>query len=108
MMKQAVLSNKLKPPDGTFSAALRGNGSIYISGQIGQDPATGELVAGDVLKQTENTFGNLALVLRCRQVVGRRRWLRGLSDRHGRPSQRRTRLREALQPASFCIRPVPR
>ena len=63
MTKQAIASNKLAPPAGPFSAAVRCNGFIYISGQIGQDPATGKLVAGGVQDQTERIFANLALVL---------------------------------------------
>jgi 2-iminobutanoate/2-iminopropanoate deaminase len=63
MMKQAVVSDKLAPPAGPFSAATRSNGFIYVSGQIGQDPATGKLVAGGVQEQTERIFANLALVL---------------------------------------------
>jgi 2-iminobutanoate/2-iminopropanoate deaminase len=63
MMKQAVVSDKLAPAAGPFSAATRSNGFIYVSGQIGQDPATGKLVAGGVQEQTERIFANLALVL---------------------------------------------
>jgi len=63
MSKQAVVSQKLAPPAGPFSAAVRSNGIIYVSGQIGQDPATGKLVEGGVTEQTERIFANLALVL---------------------------------------------
>lgn len=63
MTKQAVTPDKLAPPAGPFSAAVRSNGFIYVSGQIGQDPATGRLVDGGVPEQTERIFANLALVL---------------------------------------------
>ena len=63
MTKQAVVSDKLAPPAGPFSAAVRSNGSIHVSGQIGQDPATGKLVEGGVTEQTERIFANLVLVL---------------------------------------------
>lgn len=63
MTKQAVVSDKLAPPAGPFSAAVRSNGFIYFSGQVGQDPATGKLVDGGVPEQTERIFANLALVL---------------------------------------------
>jgi 2-iminobutanoate/2-iminopropanoate deaminase len=63
MSKQAVVSRMLAPPAGPFSAAVRVNGFIHVSGQIGQDPATGKLVAGGVSEQTERIFANLALVL---------------------------------------------
>jgi 2-iminobutanoate/2-iminopropanoate deaminase len=63
MTKQAVVSDKLAPSAGPFSAAVRSNGFIYFSGQIGQDPATGKLVDGGVPEQTERILANLALVL---------------------------------------------
>jgi 2-iminobutanoate/2-iminopropanoate deaminase len=37
---------------------------VFTSGQIGLDPAAGELVAGDVAAQTERVLANLAAVLR--------------------------------------------
>jgi len=63
MSKKAVFSSKLAPTAGPFSAAVRSNGFIYLSGQIGQDPATGKLVVGGVPEQTERILANLALVL---------------------------------------------
>jgi len=61
--KQVLTSPKLSPPIGPFSHAVRAEGFIYLSGQVGQDPATGKLVADDVERQTEQIFRNLAAVL---------------------------------------------
>jgi 2-iminobutanoate/2-iminopropanoate deaminase len=63
MSKQAFISPKLSPPVGPFSHAARVGGFIHISGQAGQDPATGKLVADDVVRQTEQIFSNLAAAL---------------------------------------------
>ena len=41
-----------------------GNRIVYTAGQVGLDPATGELVAGDVKAQTEQAMKNLTAVLR--------------------------------------------
>ena len=41
-----------------------GNRMVFTSGQIGLDPASGELVAGGVAEQTEQALRNLAAVLR--------------------------------------------
>ena len=54
---------KLAPPVGPFSQAIRADGFIYLSGQVGQDPATGKLVEGGVLAETEQVFKSLAAVL---------------------------------------------
>jgi 2-iminobutanoate/2-iminopropanoate deaminase len=63
MEKTAILSKKLAPPAGPFSQAIRANGLIYLSGQIGQDPATGRIVEGGIQSETEQVFRNLAAVL---------------------------------------------
>jgi 2-iminobutanoate/2-iminopropanoate deaminase len=38
-------------------------GFIFVSGQVGQDPATGKIVAGGVERQAEQIFANLSAVL---------------------------------------------
>lgn len=63
MSKSAVVSPKLAPPVGPFSQAIRTDGYIFFSGQVGQDPATGKLVEGGVVAETERVFQNLAAVL---------------------------------------------
>ncbi len=40
-----------------------GNKMVFTSGQIGLDPATGEIVAGGVKEQCERVFANLSAVL---------------------------------------------
>ena len=48
---------------GPYSQAIRAGGFVFCSGQIALDPATGDLVAGGVLAQTERVLQNLAAVL---------------------------------------------
>jgi len=60
---EAIFSDKLARPAGPFSPAIRVDGFIYISGSVGQDPATGKIVPGGVEKQVEQVFANLAEVL---------------------------------------------
>jgi len=64
MSKIAITSPKLTPPVGPFSQAIKVDGFIYFSGQVGQDPATGKLVTGGVAAETERVFQNIAAVLR--------------------------------------------
>jgi reactive intermediate/imine deaminase len=47
---------------GTYSQAIRVGSTVYLSGQIPLDPATGELVAGDVEAQVRRVFENLKAV----------------------------------------------
>ena len=47
---------------GPYSQAVRAGNTIYLSGQIPLDPATGELVAGDIQAQVRRAFDNLRAV----------------------------------------------
>lgn len=49
---------------GPYSQAVVSNGFAFLSGQIPLDPATGQLVAGDVAAQTERVLENLKAVLK--------------------------------------------
>ena len=49
---------------GPYSQAVRAGDTVWISGQIPLDPATGELVPGDFEAQAEQVFRNLAAVAR--------------------------------------------
>ena len=64
MNKIAITSPELSPPIGPFSQAIRVDGFIYFSGQVGQDPATGKVVEGGIVAETERLFVNLSEVLK--------------------------------------------
>lgn len=49
---------------GTYSQAIKVHGTVYLSGQIPLDPASGELVAGDMEAQVRRVFENLRAVAR--------------------------------------------
>lgn len=48
---------------GPYSQAVRSGSLLFVSGQIPLDPATGQLVAGDITAQTEQVMKNLAAIL---------------------------------------------
>ena len=64
MSKTTITSPELTPPVGPFSQAVEAGGFIYFSGQVGQDPTTGKLVAGGMAAETQRVFQNLAAVLK--------------------------------------------
>ena len=64
MSKTTITSPELAPPVGPFSQAVESGGFIYFSGQVGQDPETGKLVAGGIAAETERVFQNLSAVLK--------------------------------------------
>jgi len=47
---------------GTYSQAIKAGNTIYLSGQIPLDPASGELVSGDMEVQVRRVFENLKAV----------------------------------------------
>jgi 2-iminobutanoate/2-iminopropanoate deaminase len=49
---------------GPYSQAVETHGVVYLSGQIPLDPATGQLVEGDIVAQTERVMANLGAVLK--------------------------------------------
>ena len=63
MPKQAISSPKAPKPIGPYSAALRVGQFLFISGQVPVDPATGQLVDGDVALQTRRVLDNIGALL---------------------------------------------
>jgi reactive intermediate/imine deaminase len=61
MMKQAIHTAAAPQAIGTYSQAIRCGDSIYLSGQIGLDPATMQLVDG-IEAQIHRVFRNLQAV----------------------------------------------
>ena len=55
---------------GPYSQAITANGFLFTAGQIPIDPATGQVITGDVKKQTERVLDNLTAVL----VAGGASW----------------------------------
>jgi 2-iminobutanoate/2-iminopropanoate deaminase len=64
MSKTAITSPELAPPAGPFSQAVKVDGFLFFSGQVGQDPATGKVVEGGIVPEAERVFQNLSSVLK--------------------------------------------
>jgi len=62
-MKKIVASDSAPKAIGPYSQAVIYNGLAYLSGQIPLDPATGQIVEGDIAVQTERVLENLKAVL---------------------------------------------
>ncbi|MEO8432343.1 MAG: RidA family protein [Acidobacteriota bacterium] len=48
---------------GPFSQAIRANGLVFVSGQIGVDPRTDELVSGGIAAQADRALQTLSAIL---------------------------------------------
>ena len=62
-MKETVITNRGPKPIGPYSQAIKCNGFVFLSGQVGLDPQKGELVGAEVRQQTERALENLKGIL---------------------------------------------
>ncbi len=62
MPRTAIHTDRAPAAIGPYSQAVRAGNTVYLSGQIPLDPATGELVAGDIQVQVRRAFDNLRAV----------------------------------------------
>jgi 2-iminobutanoate/2-iminopropanoate deaminase len=63
MTRRAVSTSAAPSAVGPYSQAIAANDLVFCSGQVGLDPATGELVQGGIEAQSERTLKNLSAVL---------------------------------------------
>jgi 2-iminobutanoate/2-iminopropanoate deaminase len=49
---------------GPYSQAIRANGFVFVSGQVAFDPATQQIINGDVAVQTERVLKNISAILK--------------------------------------------
>ena len=63
-MRDIITSPRITAPVGPYSHAVIGRGElVYLSGQTGQHPSTGEIVTGGVRAETRQILANLSRVL---------------------------------------------
>jgi 2-iminobutanoate/2-iminopropanoate deaminase len=62
-MREVISTQQGPAAQGPYSQAIKANGFVFVAGQIPLDPATGQLVYGDVRTQTERVLKNLEAIL---------------------------------------------
>jgi 2-iminobutanoate/2-iminopropanoate deaminase len=62
-VKTVVKASAAPEPIGPYSVAIRAENFLFTSGQIGLDPATGEIVPGGIEEETRQVLKNLRAVL---------------------------------------------
>ena len=63
MSKMPIQTAQAPAAIGPYAQAVRAGNLLFVSGQIPLDPATGQMVAGDITVQTERVLKNLAAIL---------------------------------------------
>ena len=84
-MREVIATNDGPKAIGPYSQAIKANGFVFVSGQIPIDPATQQLIEGDVTAQTERVLQNLSGILKAagsslEQVVKAGVFLKNMSD----------------------------
>ena len=84
-MREVIATNAGPKAIGPYSQAIKANGFVFLSGQIALDPATQQLIDGDVSAQTERVLQNLSGILQAAgsslaQVVKTTVFLKNMSD----------------------------
>ncbi|MEW6283507.1 MAG: RidA family protein [Candidatus Eremiobacterota bacterium] len=85
MRPTAVVTKEAPGAIGPYSQAIRAGDLVFCSGQIPLDPATGQLIEGDLEAQTRRVMDNLRAVLSAagtgfEQVVKTTIFLRSMAD----------------------------
>jgi len=62
-MKRIIRSNRAPAPIGPYNQAVIHNDTLYVSGQIAIDPATGDLVTGDIETEPRQVLENIKAIL---------------------------------------------
>jgi 2-iminobutanoate/2-iminopropanoate deaminase len=84
-MREVIATNAGPKAIGPYSQAIKANGLVFLSGQIPLDPATQQLITGDVAAQTERVLQNITGILTAAgtslsQVVKTTVFLKSMND----------------------------
>jgi len=84
-MRQVVATDNAPKAIGPYSQAIKANGLVFVSGQVAIDPATQQVIQGDVAAQAERVLQNLTAILSAAgsslaQVVKTSVFLKSMSD----------------------------
>jgi 2-iminobutanoate/2-iminopropanoate deaminase len=63
MNKEFIYSKNAPEPIGPYSQGIKFNNLVFTSGQIAIDPASGNLIGGDIKAQTKQTIRNIENIL---------------------------------------------
>jgi 2-iminobutanoate/2-iminopropanoate deaminase len=84
-MREVISTKDAPQAIGPYSQAIRANGLVFVSGQVAIDPATQQVIIGDVAAQTDRVLKNLSGILQAagtglEKVVRSTVFLKNMSD----------------------------
>ena len=63
MSREIISTDQAPAAIGPYSQAVKANGLVFVSGQLPINPATGELVSGDIRAETRQAMTNVGAIL---------------------------------------------
>lgn len=63
MQRQIISTSRAPAAIGTYSQAVRAGDTVYVSGQIALDPASGQLIGGDISAEIRRVLDNLQAIV---------------------------------------------
>jgi 2-iminobutanoate/2-iminopropanoate deaminase len=84
-MREVISTRDAPQAIGPYSQAIKANGFVFASGQIAIDPATQQVIVGDVAAQTDRVLNNVSSILKAagsglEKVVRSTVFLKNMSD----------------------------
>jgi 2-iminobutanoate/2-iminopropanoate deaminase len=84
-MREVISTNDAPQAIGPYSQAIKANGFVFASGQVAIDPATQQVIVGDVAAQTDRVLKNVSSILKAagtglEKVVRSTVFLKNMSD----------------------------
>ena len=84
-MREIISTKDAPQAIGPYSQAIKANGFVFVSGQIAIDPATQQVITGEVAAQTDRVLRNLSEILEAAEtglgkVVRSTVFLKNMSD----------------------------
>ena len=84
-MREVISTHDAPQAIGPYSQAIKANGFVFASGQIAIDPATQQVIVGDVAAQTDRVLNNVSNILKAagsglEKVVRSTVFLKNMSD----------------------------
>jgi 2-iminobutanoate/2-iminopropanoate deaminase len=84
-MREIISTKDAPQAIGPYSQAIKANGFVFVSGQVAIDPATQQVITGDVAAQTDRVLRNLSEILEAAEtglgkVVRSTVFLKNMSD----------------------------
>lgn len=107
LVKTAVIPEGSSPPIGPYTPAVRIGNMLFLSGQIGIDPATGDMVEGGTIPQARQVMANLKSLLSAAgmtfdNVVRATVYLADLDD-YGAFNEEYAKYFGDIPPARVCV-----